>query len=247
MARDAVIALALRTQAGRWVWSIAAFLFPSLAVVEHAGAASAVLLYLVETAVALGILSLRLQIAWRASRDEPEARQRLLRTRRGMTGVRTMVVVGLAWGLGLVGVLIVTADQSTTVASLTQRIGPMVGTLLLAAILDTVMAPVRTPAWLETGLAWQASRASIVVVSMLIGGPLAFVFGPSALVWSFLGMRLFADLGGFRASERERIRANMFDAPVDSTVATAAGPKAPPRFSPSHARHGIDDPGRLPD
>ena len=247
MGAHAMLSLALRTQAGRWVWSIAAFLFPSLAAVEQSGAATALLLYLVETIVALAILGLRLQVAWHTSRHDPEARGRLLRTRRGVTGVLVMVTIGMVWGLGLVGILAVTADQPTTWTSLTGRVGPMVGTLLLAAALDTLIAPVRTPVWLETGMAWQASRASVVVASMLIGGPLAIWLGPSALVWSFLGLRLLADLGSLRRSERERIRSNLFDGPAAPDPTVRATAKAPPRFSAAHARHGVHDPDRLPD
>jgi len=247
MARDAVIALGTRAWAGRGVWSIAAFLFPSLAAVQQDGAATAVLLYLTETAVALAILWLRLQAAWRASHDEAETLARLRRTRMGTAGVLAMVGVGLVWGLGLAGFLAVDAGIGASWDAFVQRVGPMLGTLLLAAILDTVFAPVRTPAWLETGMAWQASRASVVVVSMLIGAPLVYWFGSTALVWSFLGLRLLADIGGFKRSERERIRANMFDGPVPPDPRVRDVPKAPPPLSAAHARHGINDPRRLPD
>lgn len=246
MARDALLSLGARSFAGRGLWGIAAFLFPSLAAAEQDGAAAAVLLYLTETIVALAILWLRLQVAWRASRGDAPTHARLSRTRRGLAGVLLMILVCVVWGLGLVGFLTVTSEPRAVWATFAERSGPMVAMLLLAAVLDTIVAPVRTPAWLETGFAWQASRSSIVVVSMLIGVPLAFWFGPTALVWSFLGLRLFADLGGLKRSERERIRANLFDGPAPDPSARNV-PKAPPRFSATHARYETDDPQRLPE
>jgi hypothetical protein len=246
MARDMLVSLGARSFAGRGVWGIAAFLFPSLAAVEQDGAAAAVLLYLTETVVALAILWLRLQVAWRASGDDAASRARLARTRQGVVGVLLMILICLVWGLGLAGYLTVLSEPRVVWATFVDRAGPMVAMLLLAAVLDTVVAPVRTPAWLETGFAWQASRSSVVVVSMLIGVPLAFWFGAPALVWSFLGLRLIADLGGLKRSERERIRANMFDGPATGPAARSVA-KAPPRFSATHARYQIDDPRRLPE
>lgn len=247
MARDALVSLGARSFAGRGLWGVAAFLFPSLAAAEQDGAAVAVLLYLTETVVALAILWLRLQVAWGASRDDDPARARLHRTRRALAGVLAMVAICLVWGLGLAGFLTVLSDPPAVWASFRDRSGPMAAALLAAAALDTLIAPVRTPAWLETGFAWQASRSSVVVVSMLIGGPLALWFGASALVWSFLGLRFLADVGGLRRSERERLRANLFDgpAPPDPSVRDAA--KAPPRFSAAHARSEVIPSRRLPD
>ena len=247
MARDVIGSLGARAFAGRGLWGIAAFLFPSLAAVEQDGAAAAVSLYLTETAVALAILWFRLQVALRASRDDAPTHARLTRTRRGLPGVLLMILVCLVWGVGLVGYLTVMSEPRAVWATFVERSGPMVAALLLAALLDTIVAPVRTPAWLETGFAWQASRSSVVVVSMLIGVPLAFWLGPPALVWSFLGLRLVADLGGLRRSERERIRANMFDGPAVPDPAARSTAKAPPRFSATHARYEADDPQRLPE
>lgn len=246
MARDMLVSLGARSFAGRGVWGIAAFLFPSLAAVEQDGAAAAVLLYLTETVVALAILWLRLQVAWRASSDDAAARARLARTRQGVVGVLLMILICLVWGLGLAGYLTVVSEPRVVWATFVDRAGPMVGMLLLAAVLDTVIAPVRTPAWLETGFAWQASRSSVVVVSMLVGVPLAFWLGAPALVWSFLGLRLIADLGGLRGSERERIRATMFDGPVIDPAARNVA-KAPRRFSATLARYQTEDPRRLPE
>lgn len=247
MAREALVSLGVRSLAGRGLWGLVAFVFPSLAAVEQDGAAAAVLLYLTETVVALAILLLRLQVAWRASGDDEPTRARLSRTRQGVGGVLLMILVCLVWGLGLVGYLTVMSEARAVWATFIERSGPMIAMLLLAALLDTIVAPVRTPAWLETGFAWQASRSSIVVVSMLVGGPLAFWFGAPALVWSFLALRLLADLGGLRRSERERIRAQMFDGLVPPDRAVRESPKAPPRFSATHARYEADDPRRLPE
>ena len=246
MARDALVSLGPRALAGRGLWGLAAFLFPSLAAVEQNGAAAAVLLYLTETVVALAILWLRLQIAWRASGDDALVRDRLARTRQGVVGVLLMILICLVWGLGLVGYLTVTSEPRAVWATFVDRSRPLMATLLLAAVLDTIVAPVRAPAWLETGFAWQASRSSIVVVSMLIGVPLAFWFGAPAMVWSFLGLRLVADLGGLRRSERERIRATLFDGPATDPAARNV-PRAPRPFSAVHARYEADDPRRLPE
>lgn len=247
MARDALFSLGARSFAGRGLWSIAAFLFPCLAAAEQDGAAAAVLLYLTETVVALVILGVRLEVAWRARRDDDQARSRLLRTRRGLPGVLAMVAICLVWGTGLVGVLTVLSEPPAVWASFVASAGPMVAMLLAAAVLDTIVAPVRAPAWLEAGFAWQASRSSVVVVSMLIGGPLALWFGAPALVWSFLGLRLMADLGGLRRSERERIRATLFDGPTPPDPAVRDVARRPPPFSRAHARDRFLDARRLPE
>lgn len=245
--RLTLLSTALRASAGRGVWGVAAFLFPSLAAVEQDGAAAAVLLYLTETVVALGILWVRLQVAWRASHQDEACRARLYRIRRSVPGVLLMILVCLAWGLGLVGILTATSEPRSVWATFVERSGPMIGTLLLAAVLDTIVAPVRTPAWLESGFAWQASRSSIVVASMLVGGPLALWFGARALIWSLLGLRLVADLGGLRQSERERIRANLFDGPLEPDLSVRDVAKRPPPFSRAHARDSTLDSRRIPE
>ncbi|BCS34578.1 hypothetical protein TBR22_A38060 [Luteitalea sp. TBR-22] len=239
--------LLARFGAGRGLWSIVAFVFPSAALVQGEHYGIAVLLFVAETAIALALLGVRLAIAWRASAAEPEVRARLKRTRRSVPGALLMILVGLVWGVGFAGVALGLSPPDDLLDTMMARARPMVGGLLLAAILDTVVAPVRSPAWLETGIAWQASRASVVIVSILIGLPIAYFFGGQGMLWSFLGLRLFADLGGMKPGERERIRATMFDGPEGIDPAARNTPKAPPTFSAGHARHDRNDPTRLPE
>lgn len=211
MALRAALPVGVRLWAGQSLWSVVAFAFPSVALLQEEHYGVAVPLFLAETLVALAILGLRLATTWRVSTNDPVLRVRLRRTRKGAKGVLLKVGVGLAWGVGLAGVTLVLNPPDNLVASAVARGGPMVGALLLAAVVDTVFAPVGAPEWLEAGLAWQASRASVVVVSILAGLPFALYFGLQSLTWSFLGLRVIADAGGMRLSERERIRASMFE------------------------------------
>ncbi|WP_396624004.1 hypothetical protein [Luteitalea sp.] len=246
MALRAALPLGLRFGAGHGLWSIVAFVFPSAALVQQEHYGVAVLLFLAETVLALALLGVRLVVAWRASADEPDVRARLVRTRRSIPGALAMILVCLAWGIGFAGLALRLSPPDDLLATLAARGRPMASGLLLAAILDTIIAPVRSPVWLETGIAWQASRASVVLVSILIGLPLTYFFGIQGMLWSFLGLRLFADLGGMARGERERIRSTMFDGP-ELDPAARERPKAPPAFSSGHARYDRNDPGRLPD
>lgn len=247
MVLRAALPLGLRIGAGHGLWSVVAFAFPSIALLQEEHFGVALLLFLAETIAALAILGVRLATAWRASASDPALRARLRRTRDGTKGVLLMVFVCAAWGVGLAGLTLVLNPPEDLVANALARGGPMLGALLLAAVLDTAMAPVRAPEWLEAGLAWQASRTSVVVVSILAGLPFAWYFGLQTFAWTFLGLRLMADAGGLRRSERERIRAQMFDGSGTPDLTVRDTAKAPPPFAATYARHEANDPRRLPD
>jgi hypothetical protein len=77
--------------------------------------------------------------------------------------------------------------------------------------------------------------------------PFAWYFGVQSLAWSLLGLRVIADAGGMRGSERERIRASMFAGPAAPDLSVRDTAKAPPAYSAAHARHQSSDPRRLPE
>ncbi len=246
MALRDVLPLGLRMRGGHGLWSIVAFAFPSAALAQEEHYGVAVLLFVAETLFALALLGMRLGIAWRASGADAALRERLRRTRRNIPGVLVMIAVGLVWGLAIAGLSLALRPPDDLLPTVIARAQPMMAGLLLAAVLDTLIAPVRSPAWLETGIAWQASRSSVLLVSILVGLPLAWYFGVQGLVWSFLGLRLIADLGGMRRGERERIRSLTFDGPQEPDRAARDVPRTPPAFSTAHARHDPRDPRRLP-
>lgn len=247
MPRDALLALGTRASAGRGLWSVVSFAVPSASLLDEEHYGVAVLLFVAETLIALALLGVRLTVAWRASADELAVRDRLRKTRRNIPGVLVMTAVGLVWATAMAALTLGVQPPDDLLGVLAGRLQPLALGLLAAALLDTIIAPVRSPVWLETGIAWQASRASVVLASILFGLPFAAYFGVSALLWSFLGLRLIADLGGMTRGERERIRSLTFDSGGSADSRTLDRPKAPPTFVGAHARHDVRDPRRLPD
>lgn len=246
--RQWVSAVGLRFGAGHGLWSLAAFLFPSLALARGEPLSVAMGLFLLETLAAVTLLSARLGVAWLATRNDPDARAPMRRVVHGLWGVLLMTAIAAGYGLAVVvGALYVEGAEEAW-PELLARGRWLLVVLTGTAVLDSIVAPVRAPRWLETNLAWQASRSSVLVVSILLGIPLAlWMRSPVAFVWPFLGLRLIADVGGLRASERERIRSLMFDAPDRASTPGATGtPTAPPAFSRRHARYDVNDPRRLP-
>ena len=92
-----------------------------------------------------------------------------------------------------------------------ERASWMAGMLLASAVIDSLIAPVRSVQWIETGVAWQGSRTAVMTLCLMLGWPVMLFSGTSqGFFWIFFALRLLSDLGGLRPGERERIRANMF-------------------------------------
>ena len=248
----ALVSLLGRVGAGRGAWAVVSFLFPAFAIVEDGRVAVAMLLFVMETLLASTLLGVRLGGATRHAQDEPEVQTRLREVRRLL--LILVVPFSLVCGV-MLGVVTLIEHANTgrfegALETFTSRATWMAGALLASAVLDAVVAPVRTVHWLETTAAWQWSRTAVLFLTMLIGWPVMLFTGTSqAFAWIFFAFRLLTDIGSMRPGERERIRGVVFDGPTTPDGAVRDTAKAPPRHSAAHARHrrGHDDPRRLPD
>lgn len=257
MSRHALLSIGTRFSAGHGLWSLVAFFFPAAALIRDDSVAMAMLLFLLETLMASALLVIRLSVSRRAARDDHEARRRLREAIRVVQFFVLPFSLGCAVLLGAVAFIEVDKGRATfDIASHLDRAKWMALSLLASACLDSAIAPIRSVTWLETGVSWQGSRTAVMVLVVLLGWPVMLFTGTTqAFFWIFFGLRLLSDAGSMRASERERIREQLFGpayVPIASALdasqasasdrAKAAG--APPPFSPAHARH---DPRRLPD
>lgn len=212
MARDALLSLGTRFGAGHGLWSIVAFIFPTLAIVKDDSVALAMLLFVMETLLASALLGVRVLVSRGAMAGDDRAWRRL-----GEVGKMLLIFVApfslvCAVMLGVVTLIEVDKGRATFDLSLLAERARWMATMLLAsAVLDSLVAPVRSVQWLETGVAWQGSRTAVLFLCMLLGWPVMLFTGTTqAFFWVFFALRLISDAGSLRPGERERIRANMF-------------------------------------
>ncbi len=249
MPQSGLIAIGLRGSLGRWLWSGLSIFFPCLAVLEGEPYAVALLLYVIDASAALALLYVRLEVASRQARSDPKALERLRLTRQAMELAFGTMVLAVAWG----GVVLLFA-QTGTMAVVMERARPMLTGLLLAAVLDTLIAPVRSPEWLEAGLWWQATRGGVVVVSVPLIIPLALILRDYVLVGSFVLCRLVGEVRALIPGQRRRLLKGFLEA-ASGAAGQAAGrglaPDTPGRELPqgpsNRRRAQRDDPRRLPD
>ncbi|MBA2355838.1 MAG: hypothetical protein H0V80_14375 [Acidobacteria bacterium] len=227
----ALTSLGLRFSAGHVLWSAAAFAFPGLTVLHDGNTALAMLLFIVETLMASALLGTRLLLSRYLGGRSPEAVQRLGEVRRVLLW---LVLPCSLVGAVMLGVIAAIEAQRTDLGphlvDAGERVRWMAVALVSSTVLDSVLAPVRSVHWLETGVAWQGSRTVVLFLSMLLGWPVMLATGASSgFFWIFFALRLFSDLGGLRRSERERIRAHLFGPPfaAGAAWAPAGGSVAP--------------------
>lgn len=212
MTRDALLALGTRAWAGRGVWSVAAFLFPTVAIVKDESVALAMLLFVTETLCASALLAVRLRVSrWMPTGDDT-ARRRLHDVRQVL--LYFVTPFSLACGVMLGAVTLIEAQNGRGTfdwALFVDRTRWMAAMLFASAVLDSAIAPVRSVHWLETGVAWQGSRTAVLFLCVLLGWPVMLWTGTTqGFFWIFFGLRLLTDLGSLKPGERERIRAQMF-------------------------------------
>lgn len=248
-----MIPAGLRFSAGHGLWAVGAFLFPTLAIVSDDSVAVAMLLFLLETLLASAILFARLGVSGRSL--DAGARHRLADARQVLQFFVTPFSLGCAILMGAVVAIEVSKGRLAAdgLRSLGDRASWMASALLASAVLDSVLAPVRSVQWLETSVAWQGSRTAVMMLVVMMGWPVMLVTGTSqAFFWIFFALRLMSDVEGMRRSGRECIREKLFGEPYDAArqgdtrTPGPTGPKAPPPFSRAHGRHDVGDPGRLP-
>jgi hypothetical protein len=212
MVRAAVLSLAARSGAGRGVWSLASFIFPTFAIVKDESVSLAMLLFLLETLLASALLAARVGVSRHAMRADAGAAERLRETLKVLLIFVLPFSLGCALMLGAVTFIEIDKGRATFDAALhVDRAKWMALTLLASAVLDSVIAPVRSVTWLETGVAWQGSRTAVMCLCVLLGWPVMLFMGTTqAFFWIFFALRLLSDIGSMRPGERERIRTTMF-------------------------------------
>ncbi|BCS34579.1 hypothetical protein TBR22_A38070 [Luteitalea sp. TBR-22] len=205
-------------------WSLrsaAAIGFPSVAVVDDHRPTLAILLYLVEAVLASALLWMRTGIALVGARrragpteTRDQERQRwALRKARNLAGA--VVAVGIIgapflWMAALLG------DPGTPWRTVQAEVigrGQWIAlVLLLSAIVDSLVAPVRSAEWLQSSVAMQMNRV------ILLHPVIMFGYGLFAITGSLLGMvglfvvgRLLMDLNAMFGNAREGARKQWFE------------------------------------
>ncbi|MCC6163132.1 MAG: hypothetical protein IT182_07260 [Acidobacteria bacterium] len=204
--------LSTRVVGGRGLWALVAFLFPTLAVVKDQSVVLAMLLFLMETLLASALLGVRLAASRRAMSGDHTALRRLHEVGKALGIFVLPFSLGCVVLLGVVTFIeVANGRASHDVAAFADRAGWMAGMLLATAVLDSLVAPVRTVTWLESAVSWQSSRTAVMFLAVMVGWPVMLWTGTTqGLFWGFFGLRLLSDLGSLAPGERERIRATMF-------------------------------------
>ena len=213
MIRPDMVASGTRVAAGHGVWSIAAFLFPALAVVKDDSVILAILLFVVETLLAAVVLFARTLAGARQGPGDDVSRRRVVEVRRVLQFFVAPFTVGCLVMFAAVAFIEYKNGRLPVegLALFRERASWMAGMLLASAALDTLLAPVRSVHWLETAVAWQGSRTSVMTLVLVIGWPVILFTGRSqGFFWVFFALRLLSDVGSLWPGQRERIRANLF-------------------------------------
>ena len=120
------------------------------------------------------------------------------------------------------------------------------------AVLDSLIAPVRSVTWLEMAIAWQGSRTAVLCLARDAGWPLMLFMGATPAssgrssgcgcsVMSAACAQASANVSVRRCSGL-RTRQACRPSPVAASRAQeAAAITAPPPYSPAHARHDVND------
>ena len=163
MVRHALTSIGTRFSAGHGLWSIVAFFFPAFAIVKDESVSLAMLLFLLETLLASALIAARVGVSRRAMRADAEAARRLLEALKVLLLFVLPFSLGCAVTLGVATFVEVDKGRATFDASVhIDRATWMAVALLASAVLDSVIAPVRSVTWLETGVAWQGSRTAVL-------------------------------------------------------------------------------------
>lgn len=202
MPRDALIALSGRAWMGSLVRSGVAVAFPSVALLDDRQPALGILLYLVEIILTALMLLARTAVATllvsRDARQESADEPDVLALRKTRDLATTTVAVGLL-GLPFLLVAVLLAHPELDWPVLRDSVldwGRWVAVLIVAsALLDTLVAPVRTPEWLHTSVTMQMTRTLLLHPVILFGFLLFGLTGSlTGMVVVFVAVRVVLDL-----------------------------------------------------
>lgn len=219
MALGAAFAAFLRLRGGQTLWTVATGAVPSLSLLSGEPLWIAVVLFWAETALATLLVGARVAWRWQAARRAgDEAGRRALAD---VGRLLSLLVGGFNLTLGVIGGVVLfgmLGDEAVTPEAIAQcvaRLQSLAVALLAAACYDTLLAPTSSVRWLQGVAAWQWSRTAVLFFGLAVAGLAGLAVGERGALWGFLAVRVLTDLGALRASERERIRAQVFgDAPA---------------------------------
>ena len=204
------------THVGALVRTAAAVLFPSFAVVEDRQPELGILLYLLETVLWSAVLFARSAVNLAVLRrvDDAAAHAReisQLRLARELTWVTLMIGAVMLPLLGM-GVFAVRGGEWTPQWDMLRERGSWLAvTVLTGAALDTLVAPVRSPLWLQSAVAQQVTRLFVLHPVVMFGFVLYNMTGSTrGMVAIFVGVRLVVDISGWRPGIRELRRRRWF-------------------------------------
>jgi hypothetical protein len=207
----------LRVRGGQSIWTIATGAVPSLSLLAGEPLWIAVALFWAETMLASVVVGARVALRWRQAgqRGADSERRHLGEVGRllGLLVAGFNVALGVIGGaILLIGVLNETFPIDDT-RMLVDRLRLLAIGLACAAVYDTIVAPTHSIRWLQSVAAWQWSRTAVLFVGLFVGAVAGVLFGERWALWGFLSIRVLTDLGALRGSERERIRAQVFEDP----------------------------------
>jgi hypothetical protein len=209
----------LRGQVGETVRTGAAILFPSFVVLNDHYPELAILLYLAETGMSSMVLLARTLASLHTTRRALAA---------GVAGVRdrhvsqllkarelttwTVVVAVAVLPLLTMGVLATREGEwGPRLDLLADRTKWMALVVLASAVLDSLIAPVRSMTWLQSSVGAQLTRLIVLHPTVMVGFALYSVTKSTlGLVGIFVTLRLILDLWHWRTASRVYVRRRSF-------------------------------------
>ena len=214
MPLDALTGFAARAWWGGVLRSGVAIAVPSLAVLDDDLPAVGILLYLIEvltSAILLygqtGVAHLLARRAVATDGAVPHDRASLQQARAhaGMVVGIGLICAPFLWVAALIGSR--GHAWQDVLAQVVERGGWLVLCIMVSGVIDTVLAPVRSPAWLRTMATYQLTRVWLLHPVILFGFLLYALTGSLlGMLGLFVGGRLLMDINALRHALRPGAR-----------------------------------------
>lgn len=214
-----LIALVLRSRLGDIVRSGGAILVPSLVVLNDHYPELGILLYLAETAMSSALLLVRAGVSLRSTRRRFGAgasgvsgRQvSQLRKARELTVWAVVISVAVLPLLTMAVLAVRAGEWGPRIEMLTDRAKWMALVVVASAVLDSLIAPVRSMTWLQSSVAAQQVRLIVLHPVVMFGFVIYNLTGSAlGLVGIFVTLRLLVDAWGWRTGTRAYLRRRCF-------------------------------------